>query len=245
MRRDGQARKEAILDAAMRCFVRGGVVGTGVEEIRKEAQASPSSLYHLFAGREDILRALLSRIFERSFTEVAARVTRTRSAKGLVRALVRGHIEWVVHHPDEARAMYQTLSLELTPDFAEQLGAHKAQLLAPIVEHASPFIERGELPPWPPTVFDVVLLGAAHEACRRWLSGGDPEPQWMLEVLPAIAWRSLGNLRSLWPNPPFDSELGWESSSSESSYYDLGHHARAENRATLPVRPRAPASEPR
>lgn len=53
------------------------------------------------------------------------------------------------------------------------------------------FIERGELPRWPPVLLDVVVLGVSHEACRRYLGGAAIEPEWMLRTLPRLAWRSL------------------------------------------------------
>ncbi|HVG59095.1 MAG TPA: TetR family transcriptional regulator, partial [Hyalangium sp.] len=38
-RRDGMKRRDALLDAALRCFVKRGVLGTGIEEIRRAAGA--------------------------------------------------------------------------------------------------------------------------------------------------------------------------------------------------------------
>jgi hypothetical protein len=54
-----------------------------------------------------------------------------------------------------------------------QLIAAKTRALEPIVAHLQPFIDRGELPDWPPNMLDVVLLGPAHEALRRWLAGAE------------------------------------------------------------------------
>ncbi|MEL6187493.1 MAG: TetR/AcrR family transcriptional regulator [Myxococcota bacterium] len=191
MRRDGRQRREAILDAALRCFARRGVAATGIEEIRREAGASASSVYHHFGGRNEVLLALLIRIFERSLSRLADRVVRATSARGFVETLVRAHIEWVRDHRDEAGVMYQALSLELAPELGEGLQDRKAELLAPVVEHALPFIVRGELPAWTPIQVDVVILGATHEGCRRWLGGAELELDWMLETFPELAWKSL------------------------------------------------------
>ena len=49
----------------------------------------------------------------------------------------------------------------------------------------------GKLPAWPPVVFDVVLLGPTHEACRRFLAGAALDARWMRATLPELAWRSV------------------------------------------------------
>jgi hypothetical protein len=36
-----------------------------------------------------------------------------------------------------------------------------------------------------------MLLGAAHDACRHHLAGGDMDLDWMRATLPDAAWRSL------------------------------------------------------
>jgi AcrR family transcriptional regulator len=184
-------RRDALLDAALRCFVKRGGLGTGIEEIRRAAGASPSSVYHLFDGLPDITLALLTRTFERLFAHLAARVTPTATAEEAVVALVEGHLEWILGHPDEGRFMYQATALEFEAQAAEALQARKAELLAPGVLHMGRFIAQGKLPPWPPLLFDVVLLGPSHEACRRFLAGAPLDPEWMRATLPSLAWQSV------------------------------------------------------
>lgn len=191
MRSDGQARAEIILDAALECFATRGVFATGIEDIRKLAQASPSSMYHLFGGLEGILLALLVRTFTRLFAELAARVTPTKTAEAAVKALVLGQVEWVLAHPAEARVMYQAMSAEGSPAVMKPLAEKKAALLAPVVAHFGAFIRAGTLPPWSPLAFDVVLLGATHEAARRYLAGAPIDAAWMRGELPRLAWASL------------------------------------------------------
>ena len=196
-RRDGLKRRDALLDAALRCFVERGVLGTGIEEIRRAAGASPSSVYHLFDdGLPDITLALLTRTFERLFAHLAARVTPTPTAEDAVIALVDGHLEWILGHRDEGRFMYQAMALELGADATATLQARKAELLTPVVLHLHRFITEGSLPPWPPLMFDVVLLGPSHEACRRFLAGAPLEPEWMRATLPRLAWQSVKPARS-------------------------------------------------
>lgn len=171
------------------------MLGIGIEDIRREAGASPSSVYNLFTNIEEIMLALLERVFVELFAHIAARVCRTRTARGAVRALVDAHMQWVVEHPSEGRFMYQAMTLEvggLNADARERLQASKQRGLQPIYTHLRPFIERNEIPAWPPTLLDVVLLGPAHESLRRWLAGAtELDPARLRGRLPELAWRSI------------------------------------------------------
>lgn len=194
-RKDGARRSDELLDAALRCFERDGVLGVGIEDIRREAGASPSSVYNLFANIGDIMLALLVRIFDELFAHIAACVSRTRSARGAVRALVDAHLQWVLEHPREGRFMYQAMTLEvggLQPAARELLQASKQRGLQPIAEHFQPFVVRGEIPNWPLGLLDVVLLGPAHESLRRVLAGAvELDPAMLRKQLPELAWRSI------------------------------------------------------
>lgn len=190
-RRDGRERRDALLDAALRCFTRNGLLATGIEDVRREAGASPSSMYHQFRGLSEIVLALLERTFVRLLGELGARVATARTARSAVERLVHGHVDWVMAHRDEARFMYQALAVELSPPMARALSARKAELLAPIAATLGRFVARGELPDWPPLTFDVVVLGQSHEACRRWLGGAPLEVKWLREALPKLAWASV------------------------------------------------------
>lgn len=195
-RLDGERRRDEILDAALHCFGQRGVLGVGIEDIRRRAGASPSSVYNLFADLDGIMLALLIRIFDELFATLAARVTRTRTARSAVRTLVDAHLQWIAAHPTEGRFMYQAMTMAgagLPARSRRQLVAAKAVALQPIVTHFGRFVSRGELPAWPASLLDVVLLGPAHEALRRWLAGGDEfAPAKLRRLLPDLAWDSIG-----------------------------------------------------
>lgn len=189
-RADGLRRREELLDAALRCFDHRGVLATGIEEIRKEAGASPSSVYHHFDGLSGLTVALLVRTFDHALSHITERVLATRTAETAVRALVDTFLEWALDHPEEARFMYQAMALELGED-RKALLAKKAELQRPLFEHLARFAQTGDLPNWPPLTLDIVLLGPSHDACRRYLSGADLDAGWMRKKLPELAWRSV------------------------------------------------------
>jgi len=186
-RRDGRRRRDALLDAALRCFAERGVLGTGIEDIRRAAGASPSSVYHLFGGLPGIVEALLVRTFERSIGHLVARLGEAATAREAIHALVDGHLEWVAAHPDEARFMYQAMAVELGGGSRATVLAAKEQLKRPLFDRLARF----DLPDWPPGALEFVLLGPAHEACRRYLAGEDVDIGWLRAHLPELATRTL------------------------------------------------------
>jgi AcrR family transcriptional regulator len=186
-----------LLDAALRCFVRSGILAVGIEEIRREAGASPSSVYNLFANIGELTSALLMRTFERLFTHLVQRVLQARTAKQTVQVLVESHIEWILEHPAEGQFMYQATSLEIAPGARDEIQRRKAELLAPLEDHIAPFVRRGLLPRWSVLQFDVVLLGSTHEACRRYLAGAPLDVVWMKRELPQLAWGAVSRRRKI------------------------------------------------
>jgi AcrR family transcriptional regulator len=56
--RKGERRRQAILTAARKCFVRYGLHGTRTSQICKEARISPGGLFHHFDSKEDIVQAV-------------------------------------------------------------------------------------------------------------------------------------------------------------------------------------------
>ncbi|WP_437764555.1 TetR/AcrR family transcriptional regulator [Sorangium sp. So ce281] len=195
-RQNGVARREALLDAALRCFEQRGLLRTGIEDVRKAAGASPSSVYHLFEDFPALVAALLERTFERLVGHVTARVLAARTARSAVRALVEAHLTWVFDHEAEARFMYQALALELDGHHRAALLETKARLKSESMAHLSGLgVFSGARSCEVMVMVDVVLLGPAHQACRAYLSApGAVDPAWMKATLPELACAAMGKV---------------------------------------------------
>ena len=90
-------RRNEILDAARRCFVRSGFHAASMQEICAEADMSPGNLYRYFESKE----ALIAGIARRDQDEVRAEFAAVDLAQGLFNVL-----EGLAHHhfserPDE------------------------------------------------------------------------------------------------------------------------------------------------
>ena len=71
-----ETRRQEIIDAARSCFLRNGFHRTTTDEICKQASITPGGLYHYFAGKDEIIAAVIQQQAE--------------GAIGRVRSLVEG-----------------------------------------------------------------------------------------------------------------------------------------------------------
>jgi TetR/AcrR family transcriptional regulator, repressor of fatR-cypB operon len=66
----GPERRDAILDAALHCFVERGFHGTAMPDIAKKTGIAAGTIYHYFASKEELVNAL----FRKWKAEIARRV---------------------------------------------------------------------------------------------------------------------------------------------------------------------------
>ncbi|MFT3696857.1 MAG: TetR/AcrR family transcriptional regulator [Kofleriaceae bacterium] len=197
-RKNGTQRRDEILDAALDCFVQKGVLATGIEDIRKAAQASPSSIYHQFDGIAEIVIALVERTAAVQYTQMAEVVAKAPSFEAAVRGLVETLLAWTFAHEKEARFMYQAFAAELGPE-RKRLEAAKHGRRAPLEAALSKWTDGTPLQKWSHLELSVLLSGATHQACRFYLTGQAIDRAWMMATLPTLAWENVASVKSRKP----------------------------------------------
>jgi hypothetical protein len=60
-----------------------------------------------------------------------------------------------------------------------------------VMEHLASVAGDGALPAWPASTLEFIVLGPAHEACRRYLAGGPVDLAGLRGLLPDVAWESV------------------------------------------------------
>jgi TetR/AcrR family transcriptional regulator len=146
-----------ILRAAERLFAAGGYHGTRLREVAAEVGIRRASLFHHFAGKEEIYRAVLEDEIDdtdRRIRTVLATVDDTRAA---IRALVSVYVDSIAARPARAKLL-------LRQAIGDQPGAiappDAGRVLAPLVD----FIERGQrdgtFAAVDPTALLLSLIGA-------------------------------------------------------------------------------------
>lgn len=143
---DDTERQELIATAAARCFSRWGVSRTRMEDIAKEAGIARPALYRYYAGKDELVLAVMVRHMHERATQLHARV-KLKGPAGplLVEALRTG----IVGGRDEAIPDV-VLSEEVLHDTAKVVAESPAVFDAmslywrPYLEYAE---QRGELRP--------------------------------------------------------------------------------------------------
>jgi AcrR family transcriptional regulator len=77
------ARRRQILNAALRCFARDGFHRTTMQDIFREADLSPGAVYSYFAGKDEIVRAVIGELM--SFLAETATLLREPLQDGRLR----------------------------------------------------------------------------------------------------------------------------------------------------------------
>lgn len=167
----GRATTDRVLDAALSCFVRDGVLGATVQDIARTSGVSIGSIYHHFGSRERVLFELYRRCLEQMLSSVTAAVLRCDDAASGVRALVESYLDFAEAHPHEARMIYAAAHTELTRDFRPELSALAERVTRPIADWLAPHVAAGTVVDLPPPLYEVVLVGPPAEAARRILTG--------------------------------------------------------------------------
>lgn len=105
-----RARRENILDAALKCFARSGFHATTMQDICKGAGVSPGAVYVYFASKEDLIAGLC----ERDRAEFAERFSKLAEAADFLAAL-RGLGEhyFIDESPDRRRFVIE-MGIEAT-----------------------------------------------------------------------------------------------------------------------------------
>lgn len=104
------ARRQNILDAAERCFARGGFHATTMQDICREAAVSPGALYIYFDSKE----ALIAGLCERDRAELAERIEKLGAASDFLAALAAIGETYFIDDPVSRQRVVIEMGIEST-----------------------------------------------------------------------------------------------------------------------------------
>ncbi len=97
---DPTERRDAILDAALQCFVTQGFHGTAVPEVAKRAGIAAGTIYHYFASKEAMVNALFRKWKEAIGGRVFTAFPPAAPPREQFRAIWREMTAFAVAHPE-------------------------------------------------------------------------------------------------------------------------------------------------
>ncbi|WP_281355815.1 HTH-type transcriptional regulator RutR [Ancylobacter pratisalsi] len=97
-----EAKRTAILDAALGLFSRFGLHGTTVEQIAEQASVSKTNLFYYFASKEEVYVAVLRRLLDQWLAPLRALERDSDPVKG-IGDYIRRKVEFSRSHPEASR----------------------------------------------------------------------------------------------------------------------------------------------
>ena len=190
--RERTTRRREILQAALASFEELGYEASTIEDIRRRSRASIGSIYHHFGGKAGIASALYAEGLEDYQAGLLARMRRSRSARALVKAVVRHHLDWAEAKPAWARYLMGMRSLEAVAAIEVRLREINQGFVREAGALIRPYMDKGEIAPLPFEVLLSSLFGPAQEFLRLWSSGRtDLRLRQARELLAEAAWKSV------------------------------------------------------
>lgn len=189
-------RRTDILQAALACFQEVGIEATSIDMVRQRSQASVGSIYHHFGSKEGIVAALYFDALDAQSHSMGKALAKAKDARGGVRGLVLGYVDWVLADPDRARYLFEARALVAQGPQAHLLQERAQARNAALLAWFQPYRDEGALINLPCELMPALVLGPAQSYCRAWLNApeGMSSPKRFREALADAAWRAVGHV---------------------------------------------------
>jgi AcrR family transcriptional regulator len=161
----------ALKEAARRVFARSGYLNAKITDITAEAGRSAGSFYQHFAGKEEVLQALLIDWVTEAGEELAVHEAGDDlSEEPALRARVAAYWHTYKAHVPEIRALSQAALVD--PAFAEQVARTRHAELQTMREHLERLQAAGFDLPGDPQVLASAFNALLEGFCAIWIAGG-------------------------------------------------------------------------
>ena len=161
----------ALKEAGRRVFARSGYLDAKITDITAEAGRSVGSFYKHFAGKDELLQALLADWTAQAGPELAGHPSGSDlSEERALRARVAAYWHTYRAHLPEIRALGQ--AAQVSPAFAEQLAQMRHAGLDTMREHLERLRADGFGLPGDPAVLASAFNALLEGFCAIWIAGG-------------------------------------------------------------------------
>lgn len=187
-----EQRRREILDAALACFLKNGVEGTTIEQIRIASKASHGSIYHLFRSKDEIALTLFIEGMHDYHGKILRALEKETTAYGYVRAMITAHLQDVKDDPPLALYLTRLGMADDLGEISDQYRSLNDDYIQSVWPHLERFVEQGEIVRLPPELYISLILGPAIHLCRSWLRGRTNHDLFSAaDNLIEAAWKSL------------------------------------------------------
>lgn len=186
-------RRDDILSAALGCFLERRYAATSIRDIGKQSGASIGSMYHFFAGKDELARALLAQAVSGWRDPTAAQLPDAADCETTIKASVRGLLDWAAANPRQFAFMDEMRAIVSTRGDAPLLAAMLDGGQETAAAVYNPYATSGAVRPlhWP--IAYALMVGPAYAYLR--LPPGRRAtintPTEVRELLAEAAWQAV------------------------------------------------------
>jgi AcrR family transcriptional regulator len=181
-----EARREAILQAALGLFTSQGFANTTIEDIRWASGASVGSIYHHFEGKEGVAEELYIEVLRGYQAGVLELIGRRPPAREGVEGIVRHHLKWMANNPTEARYLFSTRPR------GSRLRTANRKFFREVFGWLEEQADAGHIRKVRRNLYFPLVIGPSQELSRQWLDGLVEEPlEEAADVLAEAAWNAV------------------------------------------------------
>ena len=164
-------RRDAILRAALECFLIKSVASTTIDDVRLRSGASIGSIYHHFDSKEGLAAELYLETLGDYHDAFLAALHTSPSARAGIEGTVGHHLRWVAANPDRARYLFHCREPEVIA--SSDAAAHQlnVRFYTEAANWLGEHIERGRIRALSPRLCQALWMGPTLEFARQWLAG--------------------------------------------------------------------------
>jgi AcrR family transcriptional regulator len=164
------SRRQAILDAALECFLANTVSATKIDAIRDRSGASIGSIYHFFGSKDGLAAQLYVEILADHHANYLDALRTSRSAKAGVTGAVHAHLGWVAANRDRARYVFNWRELEVSDQRVPAVATLNEELYRIASEWLAGHVGASRIRSLSPRMFQALWMGATLEYARLWMA---------------------------------------------------------------------------
>jgi AcrR family transcriptional regulator len=100
-----QARRAQIIDCAIDTIAELGFAQASLAQIAKRAGVSTGIILYYFAGKDELIRAVVRHVFAKGAELITPAVNAEETPRAALRAFIKANVDFFAHYPNHGRAV--------------------------------------------------------------------------------------------------------------------------------------------
>lgn len=186
------ATRRTILRAALECFAEKGFAEATLDDVRTRSKISIGSIYHHFGSKEQLAGALYLEGLRNYQQSIIATLSQSSDARGAIRSIVIGHLEWVRTNPGWSEYLFENRRTRFVAAVEIEIKQLNERTFREIALLLDKYQRSGEIMRFPLDVTVAILVGPAQQFARMWLGHrAKLDIMAAADALADAAWRSV------------------------------------------------------